>query len=73
MSESMEQYCIDSQNLFLMYTATEACSSADYREQLLLNDDTALYQCVVYLAPGDYHRFHSPVQWDVVFRRHFQG
>ncbi|EEB14131.1 Phosphatidylserine decarboxylase proenzyme, putative [Pediculus humanus corporis] len=35
--------------------------------------DTDLYQCVVYLAPGDYHRFHSPVSWKVKFRRHFQG
>jgi len=29
--------------------------------------------CTIYLAPGDYHGFHSPVEWSVERRRHFPG
>ncbi|RPB25602.1 phosphatidylserine decarboxylase, partial [Terfezia boudieri ATCC MYA-4762] len=34
---------------------------------------TKLFFCVIYLAPGDYHRYHSPVNWVVQLRRHFSG
>ncbi|KAK9275009.1 hypothetical protein L1049_022267 [Liquidambar formosana] len=32
-----------------------------------------LFYCVIYLKPGDYHRIHSPVDWNVLVRRHFSG
>ena len=40
---------------------------------LLTNKDgtTSLFQAVVYLSPGDYHRFHSPVEWTINTRRYF--
>lgn len=38
-----------------------------------VKEGNAMFFCVVYLAPGDYHRFHSPTNWVVQTRRHFAG
>ncbi|KAK9487048.1 phosphatidylserine decarboxylase-domain-containing protein [Lipomyces starkeyi] len=35
--------------------------------------DHEMFFCVIYLAPGDYHRFHSPTNWVAEIRRHFAG
>lgn len=52
-------------------TSKQECTSK--YQQSLLHYDNDLYHCVIYLAPGDYHRFHSPVNWTVHYRRHFPG
>ncbi|KAH9172887.1 phosphatidylserine decarboxylase-domain-containing protein [Lactarius sanguifluus] len=43
------------------------------RGSVRVKPGNALFFAVIYLAPGDYHRFHSPTAWVVEKRRHFQG
>ncbi|NXU52735.1 PISD decarboxylase, partial [Turnix velox] len=44
-----------------------------FQQQLVSKEGNELYHCVIYLAPGDYHCFHSPTDWTVSHRRHFPG
>ncbi|XP_055002756.1 phosphatidylserine decarboxylase proenzyme, mitochondrial isoform X2 [Sorex araneus] len=50
-----------------------ATSCDSFRSQLVTREGNELYHCVIYLAPGDYHCFHSPTDWTVSHRRHFPG
>lgn len=55
---------------YLSLSSKTFSSPSTYEPQ---SSDNALYYTVIYLAPGDYHRFHSPVSWKVDEFRHFYG
>ncbi len=47
----------------------------DILESLKKQEDkkSKLYQCVFYLAPGDYHRYHSPISFKAKKRNYIVG
>ncbi|KAG9487373.1 hypothetical protein GDO78_007303 [Eleutherodactylus coqui] len=55
------------------WTENLPISKTSFQDQLVTKEGNELYHCVIYLAPGDYHCFHSPTDWKVFHRRHFPG
>lgn len=43
------------------------------QENIKKQNNTKFMYCTLYLAPGDYHRFHSPCDFNVHMRRHIPG
>jgi phosphatidylserine decarboxylase len=37
------------------------------------NPQNKLFFITIYLAPGDYHGVHSPVDWNILEARHYPG
>lgn len=46
---------------------------SELRKSLISNSENELYYITLYLAPGDYHRFHAPADFEVQRRRHIYG
>ena len=70
------QFCHGHNSQFnkVLFVGRGDVSDQTYIHNLMLNpQENDLYCSVIYLAAGDYHRFHSPANWLMLLRRHFAG
>lgn len=57
----------------LTYTLTDFLCPSSPIPAAAREPDRQFYQITIYLAPGDYHRIHSPVDWNLDTRRIVPG
>ncbi|KAK3150200.1 hypothetical protein QOZ80_3AG0230110 [Eleusine coracana subsp. coracana] len=69
--EHMEQNIPENSNAKSWWRVSVA--TPKIRDQTQLSPKKGIFYCVIYLHPGDYHRIHSPVDWNILKRRHFSG
>jgi len=55
------------------YKQTRPNQITEQEQPVTTSNNKKLFQCVLYLAPGDYHRIHSASNWSIYKRRHFPG
>jgi phosphatidylserine decarboxylase len=68
------QHLLDGQvQDYTTYDASSSGNSSTSRYKFNKNDETDLYYAVIYLGPGDYHRFHSPLNWSLERIKSFSG
>ncbi|KAI8065578.1 phosphatidylserine decarboxylase-domain-containing protein [Gongronella butleri] len=73
LSKSEAQIPVDRERQVMQETDLEVVKDHHGHGEHKVKPGHGLFFCVVYLAPGDYHRFHAPVNWVVQTRRHFAG
>ena len=55
------------------FTGQTNIPAAQYVESLKKHKENKLYYLTFYLSPADHHRFYSPFDWEVCYRRHLYG
>lgn len=56
------------------FTGKEECKYVEQEiDRLRKNKETQLYSLIFYLSPGDYHRFHAPMDFALTDFHHFKG
>ncbi|KMZ65548.1 Phosphatidylserine decarboxylase [Zostera marina] len=69
-SEEINKSSVDSSKHSSLHTSF---ASPKLYDGASVSQAKGVFYCVIYLGLGDYHRVHSPVDWQVFLRRHFTG
>lgn len=60
-------------DLVHFFTGKTDIPTQEYVESLKKNKENRLYYLTFYLSPSDHHRYYSPFDWKISYRRHLYG